>query len=66
MYDSVLKVFKKIVEFNFSKQSFKLASVYVFPQSSDLLTKSSDMLNKNTLGVKKVKKQPYLCATNIS
>ena len=44
--------------------SFKVASVYMFPQSNDMFTKSSDMLNKNTLGVKKCKvnnKQPYLC-----
>ena len=39
--------------------------VIMLPQSS---TKSSDMLNKNTLGVKKCKankKQPYICATKI-
>ena len=51
---------------SFSKLSFKVAYVYIPTQSSDMFTKSSDMLNKNTLGVKKCKankKQPYLCAT---
>ena len=42
------------VGLSFSKLSFKLASVYVYvlPQSSDLFAKSSDMINKNALGVK--------------
>ena len=60
------KSFKKLVGLNFSKLSFKSVSVYILPQSSDLFTKSSDMLSKNTLGVKKCranKKQPYLCET---
>ena len=49
----------------FSILSFNVASVYILPQSNDIY-KSSDMLNKNILGVKKYeanKKQPYLCAT---
>ena len=54
MYHSVLKVLKKVVGLSFSKLSFKGASVYMLPQSSDMFTKSSDMLNKNTLGVKNV------------
>ena len=45
MYHSVVKV-KKIAALSFSKLSFKVASAYLF-------TKSSDMLNKNTLGAKK-------------
>ena len=49
--------FKKIVSLSFSKLSFKVASVIMLPQSSDIFTKSSDMLNKNTLGVKKVRSQ---------
>ena len=52
-----------VVGLSFSKRSFKLASVYILAQSSDLFTKSSDMLNKNTLDVKKCranKKQSYL------
>ena len=52
MYHSVVKV-KKIVD---SKLSFKVASV-MLPQSSDTFTESSDMLNKNTPGVKKVQGQ---------
>ena len=51
------EIFKKIVGLNFLKLSFKLTSVYILSQSSDLFTKSSDMLNKNTLGVKKVQGQ---------
>ena len=53
MYHSVVKV-KNIMVLSFSKLSFKVASVYMLPQSSDtyLFTKSSDML-KTTLGVKK-------------
>ena len=54
MYHSILKV----LGLSFSKLSFKLASVYILPQSSDLFTKSSDMLNKNTLGVKKFEALP--------
>ena len=38
MYHSVLKVLKN-VGLSFSTLSFKLASVYVLPQSSDLFTK---------------------------
>ena len=54
MYHSVAKV-KKITGLSFSKLGFKVASAYMLPQSSDIcLQKSSDMLNKNTLGVKKV------------
>ena len=49
MYYSVLKV----LGLSFSKLSFKLASVYILPLSSDVFTKSSDVLNKNTLGAKK-------------
>ena len=52
MYHSVVKV-KKIAVLSFSKLSFKVASAYMLPQS----TKSSDMLNKNTLSVKKVRGQ---------
>ena len=54
MYHSVVKV-KKIVVFSFSKLSFKVASAYMLPRSSDInfVYKSSDMLNKNTLGVQK-------------
>ena len=40
----------------------------MLPQSSDIFTKGSDMLNKNTLDVKMCeanKKHPYLCATKI-
>ena len=58
--------FKKVVGLSFSELSFKLASIYILSQSSDLFTQSSNMLNKNTLGVKKCrgnKKQPYLCVT---
>ena len=47
MYHSVLKVFKKVVGLSF----------YILSQSSDLFTKSSNKLNKNTLGVKKVQAQ---------
>ena len=67
MYHSIVS-FKKIVVLSFSKLSFKVASVYMLPQRNDIFTKSSDMLNKNTLGVKKCeanKKQPYLCVTKI-
>ena len=53
---AIVKVLKN-VGLSFSKLSFKLAFVYILPQSSDLFTKSSDMLNKNTLGVKKVQGQ---------
>ena len=58
MYHSVVKV-KIIAVLIFSKLSFKLASAYMLPQSNDICfsTKSSDMLNKNTLGVKKVRGQ---------
>ena len=49
MYHSV----QKVIGLSFLKLSFKEASVYKLPQSSDMFTKSSDMLNKNTLGVKK-------------
>ena len=54
MYHSVVEV-KKIVVLSFSKISFKVASPYMLPQSSNmyLFTKNSDMLNKNILGVKK-------------
>ena len=38
---------KKIVVLRFSKLSFTVASAYILPQNI------SDMLNKNTLGVKK-------------
>ena len=49
---------KRIAVLSFSKLSFKVCSIclYILPQSSDF-TKSSDMLNKNTLGVKKVRGQ---------
>ena len=60
MYHSVLKV-KKNRGLEFLKTTFKVVYVYILPQSSDMFTKSSDMLNKNTLGVKKCganKKQP--------
>ena len=53
MYSSVVKV-KKIAGLSFSKLSFKVASVYILTQSSDMFTKSSDM-SKNTVGVKKCK-----------
>ena len=56
MYHSVLVLkVKKIVGLSFSKLSFKVGSVYMLPQSSNsyLFTKSSDILNKNTWGVKK-------------
>ena len=65
MYHFVLKV-KKNAGLSFSKLSFKVTYVYILTQSSDMFTKSSDMLNKNTLDVKKCeanKKQPYLFAT---
>ena len=52
MYHSVMKVLKNC-RVEFSKLSFKLASVYILSQSSDLFTKSSDMLNKITLDVKR-------------
>ena len=52
------KSFKKIAVLSFSKLSFKVVSAYMLPQSSDIcLQKSSDMLNKNTLGVKNVRGQ---------
>ena len=50
MYHSVMKVKKKIVGLSFSKLSFKVAYAYM---SIFVYTKSSDMLNKNTWGVKK-------------
>ena len=50
--------FKKIAGLSFSKLSFKVAYVYILTQSSDMFTKSSDMLNKNTrLGVIKIEVQ---------
>ena len=52
MYHSVVKV-KKVVVMNFSKLSLKVASGYMLPQSSDVCLQKSDMLNKNTWGVKK-------------
>ena len=36
MYHSVVKVYKKIAVLSFSKLSFKLASAYMLPQSSDI------------------------------
>ena len=36
MYHSVVKVLKKIAVLSFSKLSFKVASVYMLPQSSDI------------------------------
>ena len=64
MYSSVVEV--KMTGLSFSKLSFKVASL---TQRSDMFTNSCDMVNKNTLGVKKCeayKKQPYLCATKSS
>ena len=52
MYHSVVKV-KKIVVFSFSKLSFKVASAYMLPQSSDICLQK--VLNKNTLCIKKGK-----------
>ena len=52
MYHSIVKI-KNFVVLSFSILSFKVASVYMLPQSSDTFTKSSDMLNKNTPGVKR-------------
>ena len=54
MYHSVLKV-KKITGLSFSKLSFKVASAYICFHKVVIFvyTKSSDMLNKNTWGVKK-------------
>ena len=43
MYQSTVKVLKNC-SLEFSKLSFKVASVYMLPQSSDICTKSSDML----------------------
>ena len=42
---------------SFSKLNFKLASVYILPQSIDLFAKSTDMLNKNTLDVENMRGQ---------
>ena len=54
MYHSVVKV-KKIAVLSFSKLSFKVASAYMLPQSSNSCLQKvySDMLNKNTWGVNK-------------
>ena len=55
MYHSVVKVKKKIAILIFSKLSFKVASSYMLPESSDICLQKvmMRMLNKNTLGVKK-------------
>ena len=54
MYYCMCTESKKITGLSFSKLSFKVVTVYVLVQSSDTFTKNSDMLNKNTIGVKKV------------
>ena len=54
MYHSVVKV-KKNRGLEFFK--IKLQSSICLYASTNLFTKSSDMLNKNTLGVKKVRGQ---------
>ena len=59
MYHSAVEV-KKIAVFSFSKLRFKVASAYyMLSQSSGICLQNvySDMLNKNTLGVKKVRGQ---------
>ena len=58
---------KTIAGLSFSKISFKVVSVYILTQSSDMFTKSSDIYAKQKHpGCKKCKankKQPYLYAT---
>ena len=54
MYHSVVKVYK-IAVLSFSKFSFKVASAYMLPQSSDICLQK--VVNKITLDVKKVQGQ---------
>ena len=64
MYHSVVNVFKNC-ELEYFKTKLQ-SSIFLY--ASTKFTKGSDMLNKNSLGVKRYKankKKPYLCATKI-
>ena len=54
MYHSVVKV-KKIAVLSFSKLSFKVASAYMLPQSSDICLQKVVICQTKHLGCKKCK-----------